>query len=153
MRPVFNLIVGLCVILSVITTARAQTAPAYPELFNDPPQYSQLTQADLPNLARQVVLETTSMFVHARTELYDSTAGSALLNQINLLWNTAAAFDASVSSNPTDRRTTDAGRLVFPDVQAAFGQIQDSMTRVPGATRCGDDTDGRAEQRPGGLAA
>jgi len=66
-----------------------QTPPAYPELYRDPPRTDQLTPADLPNLGRQVILEATSMFVHARTELADSPESFRLLDPIMTLWNVA----------------------------------------------------------------
>ena len=78
--------------------AFGQTAPAYPELYRDPPRTDQLTPADLPNLGRQVMLEATSMFVHVRSELSDSPEAFRLLDQIRALWNEADAFTAAVSS-------------------------------------------------------
>jgi hypothetical protein len=129
-------IVGIAFALSCTcftrSTASGQTPPAYPELFQDPPRTDQLSQADLPNLARLIVLAATSMFARANAELYESPAGVRLLGQITDLWNWADLFAAAVSSDPLATQPIEAGRLIFPDVEAAFGQIREVLGRLPG---------------------
>jgi hypothetical protein len=114
--------------------AWAQTPPSYSELFQDPPQYNQLTQDDLPNLGRLVALEATSMFVHVRSDLGTTAESYALLNEITTVWHAADAFVAATSYFPTEVQRIQAGRLVFPTLQAAFFQLRDSLGRFPGSS-------------------
>ena len=97
----------------------------------NPPQTEQLTQADLPNLSRIVVLESISMFNYTRAELYESPEGYRLLNLIRDLWYAADQFNAAVSGYPTLAEQVAAGRLTFPDVAAAFEPIRGSLGLVP----------------------
>ncbi|MGC8641967.1 MAG: hypothetical protein ACP5XB_19040 [Isosphaeraceae bacterium] len=115
--------------------ADAQTAPGYIALFQDPPRTDQLTQADLPNLGRLVVLEATSMFVHARSDLYGSPESFYLLNDINTVWHAADAFVAAVSYYPTEAQRIEAGRLVFPSLQLAYDRLRDRIGHFPGSSQ------------------
>ena len=99
--------------------ASAQTPPGYTELFEDPPRTDQLTQADLPNLGRLVVLEATSMFVHARSDLYGSPECTSCW-PISTRSGAADAFVAAVSGNPSQAQEIEAGRLVFPDLASGL---------------------------------
>jgi hypothetical protein len=110
----------------------AQTPPTYPELFQDPPRFDQLTQADVSNLGRLVVLEATSMFVHVRSDLAYSPELYSLLNDVVTVWHAADAFVAAVSYFPTEAQRIDAGRLAFPNLEAAFNQLRGSFLRFPG---------------------
>jgi hypothetical protein len=123
---------ALMVSLAGTRLASAQTRPGYQELFEDPPRTDQLTQADLPNLGRLVVLEATSMFVHARSELLDSPASFRLLDEINTLWNSADAFTAAVAFSPNENQRIEAGRLVFPELEAAFHRVRTTLGTLPG---------------------
>jgi hypothetical protein len=129
---VLGAVLGAFAVLAPLPSAPCQTPPAYPQLFQDPPRTDQLTQADLPNLGRLVVLEATSMFVHARTELADSPASYRLLEQITTLWNAADAFTAAVSYYPLESQGIEAGRLTFPDLEAAFDQVRATLGTLPG---------------------
>ena len=120
------------VFLLSATTFAGRTAPAYPELYRDPPRTDQLIPADLPNLARQVVLEATSMFVHARSELSDSPEAFRLLDQIRALWNEADAFTAAVSTGDSASRALEAGWLVYPDLDAAYQRVRSTLEVLPG---------------------
>ncbi|MBV8487724.1 MAG: hypothetical protein JO161_05550, partial [Planctomycetaceae bacterium] len=113
-------------------SAWSQTPPAYSELFEDPPWTGRLTQADLPNLGRLVVLEATSMFVHARTEYSNSLESFRVLQQVNEVWTQADAFTAAVSFYRLPSQSIEAGRLVYPDLEAAFLQLRATLGRVPG---------------------
>jgi hypothetical protein len=115
-------------------SAWGQTPPAYPELFQDPPQTAGFTQTDLPNLGRQVVLEATSMFVHARSELADSPESFLVLRQVNEVWTQADAFTAAVSFYRFPEQSIPAGRLAYPGLEAAFLQLRATLGRVPGIT-------------------
>jgi hypothetical protein len=130
---------ALALILGIIVpqhsgggSAWGQTPPAYPELFQDPPQTAGFTQADLPNLGRQVVLEATSMFVHARTELADSPESFRVLRDVDAVWTQADAFTAAVSFYRFPEQSIEAGRLVFPNLEAAFLRLRARLGSVPG---------------------
>jgi hypothetical protein len=112
--------------------AWGQTPPAYPELFEDPPWTGRLTQADLPNLGRLVALEATSMFVHARTEFQQSLESTRVLQQVDAVWNQADAFTAAVSFYRFPSQSIEAGRLVYPGLEAAYLQLRDTLERLPG---------------------
>ncbi|MGO9599827.1 MAG: hypothetical protein ACLP7Q_17695 [Isosphaeraceae bacterium] len=113
-------------------SAWGQTPPAYPELFEDPPWTGRLTQADLPNLGRLVVLEATSMFVHARTEFANSPESFRVLQQVDAVWTQADAFTAAVSFYRFPAQSVEAGRLAYPGLEAAFLQLRETLGRVPG---------------------
>ena len=130
-RTMACIVLFLCSTLLPLFAANAQTPPTYPELFVNPPQTEQLTQADLPNLSRLVVLESISMFNYTRAELYDTPEGYRLLNLIRDLWYAADQFNAAVSGYPTLAERVAAGRLTFPDVAAAFEPIRGSLGLVP----------------------
>ena len=120
--------------------ALGQTGPAYRELYGDPPRTDQLTQADLPNLGRLVALESTSMFVHARSEFRVSPDSYRLLSEITTLWNAADAFTAAVAYSPLESERNQAGRLTFPDLEAAFYQVRGTLGTLPGiSTRSVED--------------
>ncbi len=104
----------LLIVLTAAPNSPGQTAPTYPELFREPLPNLRLTPADLPNLGRLVSLEATSMFIHARDELYDSPAGTRLLEDIGALWVAADAFTAAVSFDSVDARRVEAGLLAYP---------------------------------------
>ncbi len=123
---------ALLVNLACTSPASGQTAPAYPELYRDPARTDQLTPADLPNLGRQVMLEATSMFVHARSELSDSPEAFRLLEQIRALWNEADAFTAAVSSGVPASQAMEAGALALPDLEAAFERVRSTLGILPG---------------------
>src|SRR3954464_7077784 len=110
---VMLLTLGATLFLGSTTLAQS---PAYPELFRDPPRASDVTTADLPNLGRLVVLTATSMFVHAREELYDSPGGRRLLDQVGDLWIAADAFTAAVSFESLETPRIQAGLLSLPDL-------------------------------------
>ena len=132
LRAVLALIVGFLGLAAIGTLpARGQTPPGYNALFQDSPRTDQLTQADLPNLGRLVVLEATSMFVHARSDLADSTESSFLLNEITTVWQAADAFVAAMSYYPTEAERLDAGRLAFPSLEVAFDRLRDTIGRFP----------------------
>ncbi len=114
--------------------ARAQTAPGYSALFEDPPRTDQLTQADIPNLGRLVVLEATSMFVHVRSDLANSPESYGLLDDVTTVWHAADAFVAAVSYYPTEAQSLEAGRLVFPSLQSAYDQLRNTLGRFPGSS-------------------
>src|SRR4051812_23107917 len=122
----------LLIVLTAAPHSPGQTAPTYPELFREPLPNLQLTPADLPNLGRLVSLEATSMYVHARDELYDSPAGRRLLDDIGNVWVAADAFTAAVSFDSIDSRRVEAGMLALPDLMAAFGQLRESVNAIPG---------------------
>jgi hypothetical protein len=113
-------------------SANAQTPPTYPELFVNPPQTEQLTQADLPNLSRIVVLESIAMFSNVTSELYEIREDNRLQNLIRVLWYAADQFNAAVSLYPTLTEGVAAGRLTFPDVATAFDEIRGTLGRMPG---------------------
>lgn len=131
----------VCIVLclglgsALSSRAAAQTAPGYIALFQDPPRTDQLTQADLPNLGRLVVLEATSMFVHARSDLYGSPESFYLLNDITTVWHAADAFVAAVSYYPSEAERLQAGRLVFPNLQAAYDRLRDRIQQFPGSSQ------------------
>ena len=129
-------LVSLMFCLAGTSLAWRQTPPAYPELYQDPARTDQLTPADLPNLGRQVVLEATSMFVHARSELSDSPAAFRLLDQIRLLWDEADGFTAAVSATAPATRALEAGWLAFPDLDAAFQRVRSTLEVLPGDAPC-----------------
>jgi hypothetical protein len=106
--------------------------PAYPELFQDPMRTDLITPADLPNLGRLVTLEATSMFVHARSELYNSPDSYRLLDDIVALWNAADAFTAAVFYDPVDSQSIQAGRLTFPQLDTAYYQVRRTLGILPG---------------------
>ncbi|MFO0893275.1 MAG: hypothetical protein U0790_29570 [Isosphaeraceae bacterium] len=113
--------------------AWAQLTPAeYQDLFRDSPQLDRLTQADLPNLGRLVVLEATSMFVHARSELSSSPNGFRLLEAIRSVWSAADGFTATVADGPDPGLSLDAGRLSFADLEAAYNQLRGTFAAMPG---------------------
>jgi hypothetical protein len=126
------IILFLYTTLVPLFAANAQTPPTYPELFVNPPQTEQLTQADLPNLSRLVVLESISMFNNSRAELYESPNGYRLLNLIRDLWYAADQFNAAVSLYPTVAEAVAAGRLTFSDVATSFDEIRGTLGRLPG---------------------
>ena len=111
--------------------ARSQTPPGYQALFRDPPRTGDLTPADLPNLGRQVTLEAISMYVHVRAEMRNSPASYRLLAEIITLWNAADDFTAAVSSYPLETQGIEAGRLTFPQLEAAFYQVKDTQGSLP----------------------
>jgi hypothetical protein len=122
-------------LLALLTSAPhspGQLAPTYPELFGEPLPSLSLTPADLPNLGRLVVLEATSMFVHARQELYESPSGGRLVEDISALWVAADAFTAAVSFDSVDARRVEAGLLALPDLLAAYGRLRESVDTIPG---------------------
>jgi hypothetical protein len=121
-----------CATLGPYFSANAQTPPTYPELFVNPPRTDQLTQADLPNLSRLVVLESIAMFSNVTSELYEIREDSRLQNLIRNLWYAADQFNAAVSLYPTQVEQVAAGRLVFPDLAFAFDQIRGTLGRMPG---------------------
>jgi hypothetical protein len=123
---------SLCSVLVPFSAASAQTPPTYPELFVNPPQTEQLTQADLPNLSRIVVLESISMFSNVTSELYEIREDNRLQNLIRDLWYAADQFNAAVSLYPTLAERVAAGRLAFPDLAATFDQIRGTLGRMPG---------------------
>ena len=132
LRLVTTLAVGA--ILVIAAPASAQTPPTYPELFQEPLPTPRLTAADLPNLGRLVSLEATSMYVHARDELYDSPAGRRLLDDIGNVWISADAFTAAVSFDSVDASRVEAGLLTLPDLLAAYGRLRESVDTIPGRT-------------------
>jgi hypothetical protein len=141
-RSLVALVLTLFVICALIpgSSAPGQTPPGYSALFQDSPRTDQLTQADLPNLGRLVVLEATSMFVHARSELSDSPTSYRLLADINTLWNAADAFTAAVAYYPLEWQNIEAGRLTLPDLEAAFNQVRATFGVLPGgAWRASED--------------
>jgi hypothetical protein len=109
-----------------------QLPPTYEEFTRDPLPNYQLTPNDLPNLGRLVVLEATSMYVHASDELFDSPAGRQLIDDIAGVWIAADAFTAAVWFDPADPRIAEAGMLSLPDLQAAFERLRATMQIVPG---------------------
>ena len=140
MTAVLGTMVGVLSILRPVPGALGQTAPGYSELFQDPARTDQLTRADLPNMGRLVVLEATSMFVHARSELRDSPDSYLLLDEITTLWNAADAFTAAVSFYPLESQRIQAGRLTFPDLEEAFYQVRNTLGTMPGiATRTAEN--------------
>jgi hypothetical protein len=106
--------------------------PTYEEFTRDPLPNYQLTPNDLRNLGRLVVLEATSMYVHASDELYDSPAGRQLIDDITGVWIAADAFTAAVWFDPGDPRIAEAGMLSLPDLQAAYERLRATMQIVPG---------------------
>jgi len=136
MVAVLGAMVGVLSILMPVPGALGQTGPGYQELFQDPARTDQLTRADLPNMGRLVVLEATSMFVHARSELRDSPDSYRLLDEITTLWNAADAFTAAVSFYPLESQRIQAGRLTFPELEEAFYRVKRTLGTLPGmATR------------------
>ncbi len=131
-RTMTCIVLFLCSALAPLFPANAQTPPTYPELFVNPPETEQLTQADLPNLSRIVVLESIAMFSNVTSELYEIRENSGLQNLIRDLWYAADQFNAAVSLYPTNAERVAAGRLTFPDVAAAFDQIRGTLGRMPG---------------------
>jgi hypothetical protein len=127
-----RVVFSLCSMLLPVSFASAQTPPTYPELFANPPQTEQLTQADLPNLSRIVVLESIAMFSNVTSELYEIREDNRLQNLIRDLWYAADQFNAAVSLYPTVAERVAAGRLTFPDLAAAFDQIRGTLGRMPG---------------------
>jgi hypothetical protein len=113
----------------------AQTPPGYNALFDDSPRTDQLTQADIPNLGRLVMLEAMSMFVHVRSDLADTLDSYVLLNEITTVWHAADAFVAATSYYPTEALRLDAGRLAFPSLETAFERLRDSLQRFPGSSQ------------------
>ncbi len=127
------LLVVLSTVLGIPRVGMAQNPlPNYQRLFEDPPRTDLLTPADLPNLGRLVVLEATSMFVHARSELANSPNAFRMLDEIRNLWSAADAFTAAVADDPTSPLAIEAGRLSFGDLEAAFAQVRDSFAVLPG---------------------
>ncbi len=136
MTAVLGAMVGVLSMFMPVPGALGQTAPGYQELFQDPARTDQLTQADLPNMGRLVVLEATSMFVHARSELRDSPDSYRLLDEITTLWSAADAFTAAVSFYPLESQRIQAGRLTFPELEEAFYRVKRTLGTLPGmATR------------------
>lgn len=127
-----RVVFSLCLLLVPLFSVNAQTPPTYPELFANPPQTENLTQADLPNLSRLVVLESIAMFSNVTSELYEIREDHRLQNLIRNLWYAADQFNAAVSLYPTLAERVAAGRLVFPDLAAAFDQIRGTLGRMPG---------------------
>jgi hypothetical protein len=119
-------------LLMPVPGALSQTAPGYQELFQDPARTDQLTQADLPNMGRLVVLEATAMLVHARSELGDSPNAYRLLTEITTLWNAANTFTIAVATFPLESQSIQAGRLTFPELEAAFYQVSGTLGTLPG---------------------
>ncbi len=140
MTAVLGAMAGVLSMLMPVPGALGQTAPGYQELFQDPARTDQLTRADLPNMGRLVVLEATSMFVHARSELRDSPDSYRLLDEITTLWNAADAFTAAVSFYPLESQRIQAGRLTFPELEAAFYRVRRTLGTLPGmATRTAEN--------------
>ncbi len=131
-----NSTVLLFVVIGILggqSGALAQLRPTQlQELFRDPPRADRITRADLPNLGRLVVLEATSMFVHARSELVNSPNGFRLLDQIREVWNAAEFFTAAVDEEPASPLTLEAGRLAYDDLQASYNQLRAVFSEMPG---------------------
>lgn len=128
-------IVGIGLALLPTRAVQAQTGPTYPELFRAPGRTDQLTQADVPNLARLVMLEASSMFVHARVDLQGSPESYVLLNDINAVWSAADSFVAALSFAPSYAESIEGGRLVFPQLVAAYDRLRATIGRFPGSSQ------------------
>ena len=109
----------------------SQVPPGYQELFRDPPRTDELTPADLPNLGRQVVLEAISMYSHALSEIRNSPYSNRLYAAITTLWNAANDFTAALSFSPLETAGIPAARLTFPELEAAFYQLRDTLGNAP----------------------
>jgi hypothetical protein len=130
---VWSLTAAAAVAVAAPGTASSQTAPAYPEIFRDPPETARLNQDDLANLGRIVVLEASSMFVHARAELSSSPDAYRLLTQISEVWSAGDAFISAVTFSETAAERAEAARLTYPDLEAAYMNLRSSLGAFPGA--------------------
>jgi hypothetical protein len=131
-RPIFLRIAIAGAVALLPSTVFGQLPPTYTQFLRDPLPDYQLTPNDLPNLGRLVVLEATSMYIHAREELYDSPAGRQLIGEIADVWIAADAFTAAVSFDPGDARIAEAGMLALPDLLGAYERLRETMQIVPG---------------------
>ena len=124
-------VIGVPAIFPVMPAALGQVAPGYRELFRPPYRTDELTPADLPNLGRLVTLEAISMYVHVRAEMRNSPESYRLLAEIITLWNAADDFTAAISYYPLETQGIEAGRLTFPQLEAAFYQVKVTQGSLP----------------------
>ena len=113
-RTMACIVLFLCSALAPLFPANAQTPPTYPELFVNPPQTEQLTQADLPNLSRLVVLESIAMFSNVTSELYEIREDHRLQNLIRELVVRGRPIQRGRFPLPNPRRASGRGPAHFP---------------------------------------